>query len=112
MGHNEELIREAIREFPRGEVFIRLDVHPTVLTHIELHYSLKGGGLDAATVEKVIKMAEESYCPVWALMRNNVADPGSIRSSEGTAPRNDKKVSFPATLARIACAISCLHQAR
>ncbi len=50
----------------------RLDVHPTVLTHIELHYSLKGSGLDAVTVEKVIRMAEETYCPVWALMRNNV----------------------------------------
>ena len=50
----------------------RLDVHPTVLTNIELHYTLSGVGLDAASVEKAIKMAEETYCPVWAMIKNNV----------------------------------------
>ncbi len=51
----------------------RLDTHPTLLTNIELRYALKGENLDAATVEKVIKMAEETYCPVWALIKNNTA---------------------------------------
>lgn len=50
----------------------RLDVHPTVLTNIELQYDLTGDGLDAASVEKAIKMAEETYCPVWAMIKNNV----------------------------------------
>jgi putative redox protein len=50
----------------------RMDVHPTVLTHIELFYDLTGARLDAVSVEKAIKMAEETYCPVWAMVKNNV----------------------------------------
>lgn len=47
--------------------------HPTVLTEIELHYNLKGDKLDAASVEKAIKMSEETYCPVWAMLKNGTA---------------------------------------
>ena len=50
----------------------RMDVHPTVLTNIELLYNLAGDRLDSASVEKAIKMAEETYCPVWAMVKNNV----------------------------------------
>jgi len=50
----------------------RMDVHPTVLTNIELLYNLAGDRLDSASVEKAIKMAEETYCPVWAMIKNNV----------------------------------------
>jgi putative redox protein len=50
----------------------RMDEHPTVVTNAHLKYELKGDGLDLATVEKAIKMAEEKYCPVWAMLRNNV----------------------------------------
>jgi putative redox protein len=50
----------------------RMDVHPTVLTKIELLYNLTGDRLDAASVEKAIKMAEETYCPVWAMVKNSV----------------------------------------
>jgi len=51
----------------------RMDAHPTVLTSIELQFTLAGNGLDAASVEKALKMAEETYCPVWALLKNTVA---------------------------------------
>ncbi|OGW42193.1 MAG: hypothetical protein A2010_10635 [Nitrospirae bacterium GWD2_57_9] len=51
----------------------RLDVHPTVLTDIRLQYALKGENLDGASVEKAITMAEKTYCPVWAMIRNNVS---------------------------------------
>lgn len=51
----------------------RMDEHPTVVTHAHLTYKVKGSGLDQTTVEKAIRMAEEKYCPVWAMLRNNVA---------------------------------------
>lgn len=47
--------------------------HPTVLTEIELQYDLKGDKLDAASVEQAIKLSEETYCPVWAMLRNGTA---------------------------------------
>ncbi len=51
----------------------RRDEHPTILTGIELQYYLKGDKLDAPSVEKALKMAEDKYCPVWAMLKNNVA---------------------------------------
>lgn len=50
----------------------RMDVHPTIVTDAKLQFTLKGDGLDAVTVEKAITMAEETYCPVWAMLKNNV----------------------------------------
>lgn len=38
-----------------------------------MKYEVKGDGLDKAAVEKAVKMAEEKYCPVWAMLRNSVA---------------------------------------
>jgi putative redox protein len=50
----------------------RMDEHPTVVTNVHLKYEVKGDRLDQAAVEKAIRMAEEKYCPVWAMIRNNV----------------------------------------
>ncbi len=50
----------------------RMDEHPTVVTNAHLKYTLKGSGIDQAVIEKAVKMAEEKYCPVWAMLRNNV----------------------------------------
>lgn len=51
----------------------RRDEHPIVFTSIELLYKLKGDNLDSGSVEKAIKLSEETYCPVWAMLKNNVA---------------------------------------
>jgi putative redox protein len=50
----------------------RREEHPTIFTEIELTYNLKGENLDAASVERAIKLAEEKYCPVWAMIKGNV----------------------------------------
>jgi uncharacterized OsmC-like protein len=31
-----------------------------------------GPGLDPAVVEKAIKMSEDKYCPVWAMLKGSV----------------------------------------
>lgn len=51
----------------------RTGVHPTIITEAELQFTLKGDGLDAASVEKAIAMAEETYCPVWAMLKGNLS---------------------------------------
>lgn len=51
----------------------RMDEHPTIITDIELHFNLKGDKLDAPSVEEAISMAAEEFCPVWAMLKNNVA---------------------------------------
>jgi putative redox protein len=51
----------------------RMDEHPTIITDINLQFNLKGDKLDASSMEKAISMAAEELCPVWAMLRNNVA---------------------------------------
>jgi uncharacterized OsmC-like protein len=50
----------------------QLDQHPTVLTSIVLSYEIKGPNLQAAVVEKAIQMAEDKYCPVLAMLKEQV----------------------------------------
>lgn len=50
----------------------RIDQHPTILTAIELLYKIKGKDLQREAVEKAIQMAEDKYCPVWAMLKGTV----------------------------------------
>lgn len=43
--------------------------HPTILTAIELVYHLRGQALEAATVERAVRFAEDQLCPVTAMLR-------------------------------------------
>jgi putative redox protein len=47
--------------------------HPKVFTAIHLEFRVSGPGLDPAVVEKAIKMSEDKYCPVWAMLKGSVA---------------------------------------
>jgi putative redox protein len=50
----------------------RLDQHPTVLERVDLHYRLRGEGLDQAGAEQAIRLAEEKLCPVWAMLKGSI----------------------------------------
>ncbi|MBM3304762.1 MAG: OsmC family protein [Candidatus Aminicenantes bacterium] len=50
----------------RGE---KREVHPTVLTSIELEFEFRGGKVDAASVEKAMELSEDRYCPVWVMLK-------------------------------------------
>jgi putative redox protein len=47
----------------------RRDEHPTILTDIELKFTFTGNGLEPAAVQRAIGMAENQYCPVWAMLK-------------------------------------------
>lgn len=53
----------------RGE---RVDEHPRVFSAIELEYVVKGAGLDPAMVERAIRLSQERYCSVSAMLRPTV----------------------------------------
>jgi len=57
---------EQLRVTARGQ---RRDEHPTVFTHIDVEFAFRGEGLDPATVERCIALADEKLCPVWAMLR-------------------------------------------
>ncbi len=51
---------------------IRNTEHPTGFKTITLEIDIKSKNTTEAEVNKVIKMAEETYCPVWAMVKGNV----------------------------------------
>jgi putative redox protein len=48
---------------------VKKEVHPTVLTSIELEFEFCGGKLDGASVEKALALSEDRFCPVWAMLK-------------------------------------------
>ncbi len=46
--------------------------HPTSFDRIYLDITVKSENIDKTDVEKVLKLAEDKYCPVWAVIKNNV----------------------------------------
>lgn len=50
----------------RGE---KREVHPTVLTSVEIEFEFRGGKVDAASVEKAMELSEDRYCPVWVMLK-------------------------------------------
>jgi putative redox protein len=48
---------------------VKKEIHPAVLTSIELEFEFKGGHLDDASVEKALALSEDRYCPVWAMLK-------------------------------------------
>ena len=51
---------------------IRNTEHPTGFRVIMLDINLKSKDVSADDLNKVIKLSEESYCPVWAMLKGNV----------------------------------------
>jgi len=53
----------------RGE---KREIHPTVLTSVELEFEFRGGRVDGASVEKAFALSEERFCPVWVMLKTSV----------------------------------------
>ena len=50
----------------------RREQHPTSFDKIFLEFNLVSKDAEDADFEKVIKLSEESICPVWNMIKNNV----------------------------------------
>jgi putative redox protein len=51
---------------------IRREQHPTSFEKIHLRFDLISQDATDPDIRKAIKLAEESLCPVWAMLKNNV----------------------------------------
>lgn len=47
--------------------------HPKALSHMQVLLRLKASNLSEAEVRGAIGVAEEKLCPVWAMIKGNVA---------------------------------------
>jgi putative redox protein len=48
------------------------DEHPKVFTSIDLEYIIYGNDLKGEKIEKAINKSQEKYCPVTAMLKENV----------------------------------------
>ena len=64
-----------------GKIITGLDVratgtrrmtHPTSFSKIVLDFEIKSDGLTDMVMQKAISDSEETYCPIWAMIKNNV----------------------------------------
>lgn len=60
------------------------ETHPKVFTKIHVTYNFTGSELDEATIERAIKLSEEKYCRVHAMLS---------KSSEITSSYNINKIN-------------------
>jgi len=51
---------------------IRRETHPTGFTHIDLMFTLTSPDVTDADIEKTMRMSEETFCPVWSMVKGNV----------------------------------------
>ncbi|WP_407308925.1 OsmC family protein [Desulfosporosinus sp. SB140] len=51
---------------------IRREQNPTSFQKIILEYVISSEDVQSSEVEKAIKLTEETYCPVWTMLKNNV----------------------------------------
>jgi putative redox protein len=51
---------------------VRKDQHPTSFESIHLTFNITSDNVDELSVKKALKTSEETLCPVWAMIKNNV----------------------------------------
>lgn len=51
---------------------VRKQDHPTCFETIYIDMSIAAENLSNEEVDRVIKLSEETYCPVWAMIKGNV----------------------------------------
>ena len=50
----------------------RREEHPTGFKTITLHLIIKSPDITSDDLDKVIKLSEDTYCPVWSMIKGNV----------------------------------------
>ena len=59
-------------EFWMTETHERKEEHPKVYTKIHMIYHLKGDDVDPEKVKKAVRLSQERYCPVTAMLSASV----------------------------------------
>ena len=65
-------MRKNISELKVNAKGIRREQPPTSFQKITLEFVISSEDVQSSEVEKAIKLTEETYCPVWTMLKNNV----------------------------------------
>lgn len=65
-------MNKTIHDFRIESSGIRKQEHPTGFSSIEMKVIVKSPDLQDADLDKVVKLSEDKYCPVWSMIRGNV----------------------------------------
>lgn len=65
-------LKKSVSGFEVNARGIRRETHPTAFQEIFLQFVVDSGDAADEDIQKAIQMAEETYCPVWAMVKNNV----------------------------------------
>jgi len=65
-------MRKTIKDYNMTLEGTRRSEHPTSLSKIVLRIFVKSNDITEADLDKAVSMAEEKYCPVWAMIKGNV----------------------------------------
>ena len=77
-----EKMRQNVKSFSVRAEGKRQEDHPRIFTEIRLEFSVEGPALDRALVEKAVRLSEEKYCPVWAMLKKSAAITSSTAIKE------------------------------
>ena len=67
-----EKMHQDVRSFSVTATGAKRDDHPRVFTEIRLEFRVGGNALERDKVDKAVRLTEERYCPVWAMLKGNV----------------------------------------
>jgi putative redox protein len=62
---------------------VKKEVHPKVITSIDLEFEFQGGRVDGDSVEKALALSEERYCPVWVMLKASASIKATYRVLPG-----------------------------
>lgn len=65
-------MQKTVAEFEIVSKGTRNEEHPTGFNTIMMDIYLKSPDVQEADLKKVVALAEEKYCPVWAMIKGNV----------------------------------------
>jgi len=71
-------MQQRVRAFSVKASGERRDEHPQVFTSIRLEFRVAGEFLDREKVERAVRLTEEKYCPVWAMLKGGVPISSSV----------------------------------
>lgn len=64
-------MKKTITAFEINSKGIRKEVHPTAFKSIFVEIKLKSEDVTEEDMKKVIKLSEDTYCPVWSMLKGN-----------------------------------------
>lgn len=76
-------MQKTIAAFEISTRGIRHEDHPTGFKSIQMEVHLSSPDTNVEELEKLTAMAEEKYCPVWAMIRGNVEVTVRYKISKG-----------------------------